>query len=175
MFEELFLNLNTNLQNTDPVTLQGLLQPGLCHYLILGIIIFITGIVIVILSGNLIKTLIGLQFMLNAVCLNFAAANAFLTDKNSPASLANATAGLVQNTIANSFAPVQNLHFTFQAPEGQAAALIIAITGLINTAVFFGIICALFFKFKNTYTTSLCTLKSADCPTDKNLENEGGL
>jgi len=175
MFEELFLNINTNFQNTDPDTIQSLLQPGLCHYLILGVIIFTLGIIIIILSKNLIKTLIGLQFMLNAVCLNFVAANAFLTNENSPVSLAGAAAGLVQNTIANSFAPIQNLNFTFQAPEGQAAAFIIAITGLINTAVFFGLICTVFFKFKNTETTSLCVLKSADCPTDKDLENEGGL
>ena len=58
--------------------LETYMEPGLCHYLILGLIIFIIGLVIIILGKNLIKILIGLEFMLNSICINFAAANAFL-------------------------------------------------------------------------------------------------
>lgn len=56
--------------------------PGLCHYLILALIIFVTGLMITITSGTLIKTLIGFELMLNAVCINFAAIDAF--NKNTP-------------------------------------------------------------------------------------------
>ncbi len=179
MFEEIFSNINALFQNSNPGTpqnlmqsqIQGLLEPGLCHYLILGLIIFIIGIIIVITSKNLIKTLIGLEFMLNSVCINFAAANTFLSNENAPIGTIKAT----ESTLASSFAPIQNLNFTFSMPEGQAAALIITVISVINAAAFLGLICAVFFKFKNAETAPLCVLKSADCPTDKDLENESGL
>lgn len=182
MFDEIFSNINTTLQNTDCETISGILQPGLCHYLIFGLIIFIIGILIIISSKNLIKTLIGLEIMLSSVCINFTAANTFLISKNGENgiinianTLSNNASEAVQSTIANSFAPIQNLNFTFQMPEGQVTALIIAAIGIINAAAFLGLICAVFFKFKNTEISTLCTLKSADCPTDKDLENESGL
>lgn len=151
------------------------IEPQLYHYLILGLIIFTIGLIIVILGKNLIKILIGLEFMLNSICINFAAANAFLTNENSPVKLINNEIEPIQNTIANSFAPVQNLNFTFSSPEGQAAALIIIAIGAINAAAVLGLICAVFFKFKNIKTSSLCSLKSSDCPSDKDFENESGL
>ena len=141
----------------------------------MGLIIFIIGLVIIILGKNLIKILIGLEFMLNSICINFAAANAFLTNENSPVSIINTATEPVYDTVANTFAPVQNLIFTFSNPEGQAAALIIIAIGAINAAAVLGLICAVFFKFKNIKTSSLCSLKSADCPSDKDLENESGL
>lgn len=171
MFEANFSNFNEIFQTINPENLQNLLEPGICHYLILGLIIFIIGIIITIVSKNLVKTLIGLQFMLNSICINFAAANTYLTAENAPVSaIAQAEA-----TITNSFAPIQNLNFTHSMPEGQAAALIITVIGLINAVAFLGLICAVFFKFKNAETATLCALKSADCPTDKELENESGL
>ncbi len=172
--QEVIQDLNT-VQNTELTSIWSILEPGLCHYLILGLIIFIIGLIIVILGKNLIKILIGFEFMLNSVCINFVAANTFLTNENSPLRLMNSATEPVQNTIANSFAPVQNLNFTFSAPEGQAAALIITTIGAINAAAVLGLICAVFFKFKNIKTSSLNSLKSADCPSDRDLENESGL
>lgn len=164
MFDEIFVNFN-------PEHLGELLQPGLCHYLIFGLIIFIMGIILVITGKNLIKILIGLEFMLNSVCINFAAVNTYMTNENATIN----TGRLFQDAVSNSFAPVQNLHQTFLNPEGQAVSLIIIAIGAINTAVILAIICAIFFRFKNINTSFLDKLKSADCPTDKDLENEGGL
>lgn len=164
MFDEIFINFS-------PEHLGELMQPGLCHYLIFGLIIFITGIILVVTGKNLIKILIGIEFMLNSVCINFAAANTYMTSENA---VVNAET-LLQDTISNSFAPVQNLYQTFLNPEGQAASLIIIAIGAINTAVVLTMIYAIFFRFKNINTSFLDKLKSADCPTDKDLENEGGL
>ncbi len=175
--ENLFTNLNINLQNTDPEAILNLLQPGLCHYLILGLIIFIIGIIIIISSGNLIKTLIGLQFMLTSVCINFVAANTFLTNENGQRGLLDGILNnpAAQSAIAESFSAQKSLNFTFLNPEGQAIGLIVTVFTVINAAAFLGLICAIFFKCKNIEISPLSTLKSADCPTDQDLENESGL
>lgn len=49
------------------------LEINLYHYLILAIIIFFIGFLGVILSKNLIKTLISIEIILNAVSINFVA------------------------------------------------------------------------------------------------------
>lgn len=70
-------NLFTNISYTHSIY-----QAGLCHYLIIALILFLSGIFIVISTRNLIKLLIGAEFMLNAVCINFAAINAFICSSN---------------------------------------------------------------------------------------------
>ena len=59
--QEVIQDLNT-VQNTELTSIWSILEPGLCHYLILGLIIFIIGLIIVILGKNLIKILIGFEF-----------------------------------------------------------------------------------------------------------------
>ena len=44
---------------------------GIYHYLILGFILFLTGLCGVVLSRNVIKILISIEFMLTAVNINF--------------------------------------------------------------------------------------------------------
>ncbi len=44
---------------------------GIYHYLILGFILFLTGLCGVVLSRNIIKILISIEFMLTAVNINF--------------------------------------------------------------------------------------------------------
>lgn len=46
---------------------------GIFHFLILGIILFSIGLFGVIVSNNLIKTLLSFVIMFNAVCINFVA------------------------------------------------------------------------------------------------------
>lgn len=50
---------------------------GVMHYLILAFILFAIGLLMVISIKNLIRMLIGVELMLNAVCLNFAAINVY--------------------------------------------------------------------------------------------------
>lgn len=71
--------------------------PALCHYLILALIMFVIGLMITIASGTLIKTLIGLEFMLNAVCINFVAADAFV--QNTPTGQVSALIFIVIGAI----------------------------------------------------------------------------
>ncbi len=49
------------------------MELGLVHYLILAAILFCIGILGVIISRNIIKILISIEIMLNAVNINFAA------------------------------------------------------------------------------------------------------
>jgi len=152
-------------------TPENWLQPGLCHYLIFALFIFLTGLMITISSGNLIKTLTGLMFMLNAAALNFIAANAFINNENSfIAGLSAPNSAIIQN-----FAPLNNLFFTFAIPEGQAVSLIITVFALINTAAGLGLILAVYYKFKNIDANSLNSLKSADCPDYDDLMTEDDI
>lgn len=50
-----------------------LMNISLAHYLILALILFFIGFFGVIVSKNLIKVLICIEIMLNAVCINFVA------------------------------------------------------------------------------------------------------
>lgn len=61
----------------DVVILNSILNVGLAHYLILGALLFFIGLFGVIVSKNLIKVLICIELMLNAVSINFVAFAAF--------------------------------------------------------------------------------------------------
>ncbi len=154
---------NEIMSSLNSIDWSALAQPGLCHYLILALIIFIFGIMTMISGGNLIKIIIGLEFMLNAVCLNFVAANSFINSLNSPLNQADivlpAQKLLTQEANASS-----GLNFTFLNPEGQVAALFIMVIGIINIAACFGLICAIYFKNKRIDTKMLDSLKSKECP-----------
>lgn len=76
--------MNELLSFVNSLGFSPFIEPGLCHYLIFSIIIFLTGLTITVCSDNIIKILIGLELMLNAVCLNFAAADAFATSVKIP-------------------------------------------------------------------------------------------
>lgn len=164
MFSEIFSFIN--MQNPA-----NWLQPGLCHYLIFALFVFITGLIITITSGNLIRIIIGIEFMINAVCLNFAAINAFVNEDNAFInSLVTSNSIIIQN-----FAPAKNLFFNFSVPEGQVLVLIIAVIGAINMAAGLGLILAIYFKFKNINTNGLNNLKSADCPDYDDLNTEDDI
>lgn len=51
---------------------------GLYHYLILALILFCIGVAGLLLSQNIIKTLLCYALILNAVCINFIAFNIFI-------------------------------------------------------------------------------------------------
>ena len=148
------------------------IQPGLCHYLIIALIVFLTGLTITISSGNLIKIIIGFEFMINAVCLNFAAANAFINENNAPLNIIQT---VQSNTIVENFAPVKNTLFNFTIPEGQTISLIIIAIGAMSTAAGLGLILAIYFRFKTINTTGLNSLKSADCPDYDDLKTEDDI
>ncbi|MDD3237701.1 MAG: NADH-quinone oxidoreductase subunit NuoK [Candidatus Gastranaerophilales bacterium] len=46
---------------------------GLIHYLVLALVLFCIGLFGIIISKNIIKILICIELMLNAVCINFVA------------------------------------------------------------------------------------------------------
>lgn len=46
---------------------------GLFHFLIFSIILFLLGFIGIIISKNLIRILISMEIIMNAVCINFAA------------------------------------------------------------------------------------------------------
>ncbi len=165
MFNEIFSLIN--MQNPE-----NWIQPGLCHYLIISIFIFLIGIIIIISSKSLIKILIGLEFMLNAVCLNFIASNTFINESNAPVNLVNTA---LQNTMIEHFAPTENAFFNFSYPEGQAIGLIITVIGVINTIAGLGLILAVYSRFKNITTDRLNNLKSADCPDYDDLQTEDDI
>lgn len=148
------------------------LQPGFCHYLLIAVFIFLTGLIITISNGNLIKILIGLEFMINAVALNFIATNAYVNSENSPANLANSA---IQSNIAENFAPVKSIYFNFANPEGQTIALFVIVIGIINIAAGLALILAVYNKFKNITTAELGVLKSADCPDYDDLKTEDDI
>ncbi len=164
MFGEIFSFIN--IQNPA-----NWLQPGLCHYLIFALFIFITGLIITITSGNLIRIIIGIEFMINAVSLNFVAINAFVNENNSYINSLTAS----NSTIIQNFAPVENLFFNFSIPEGQTLALFTTVIGAINMAAGLGLILAVYFKFKNINTNGLNNLKSADCPDYYDLNTEDDI
>lgn len=147
------------------------LQPGLCHYLIIALFIFLTGLFITISSNNMIKMLIGLEFMINAAVLNFVAANALIS-KNT--ALVNSI--LPKNgTIVENFAPLENIIFNFSYPQGQATGLIITVFGAINIIAGLGLIIAIYYRFKNINTAELNCLKSADCPDYDDFKTEDDI
>lgn len=155
-----------NIQNPE-----NWIQPGLCHYLIFSLFVLLTGLIIAISSRNLLKILIGIEFMINAVCLNFVSANAFINNNNSPLSNIDLTSN---NEIVHNFAPIDNLLFNFSIPEGYSLALISTAIGAIIMATGIGLILAIYFKFNNINTMELNNLKSADCPDydDLNMEDD---
>lgn len=55
-----------------------MLQIGLIHYILLASALFCIGLLSVIVSKNLIKVLIGVEFMLNAVNINLIAFSNYL-------------------------------------------------------------------------------------------------
>ncbi len=165
MFDEILSLIN--MQNPA-----NWLQPGLCHYLIIAVFIFITGLTITISSGNLIKILIGIEFMINAAALNFVAASAYINNDNSPANLANP---IFKEGLAENFAPVNNIFFNFSNPEGQTIALVITTIGIINIAAGLALIFAIYHRFKNVSAAKLNTLKSADCPDFDDLNTEDDI
>lgn len=91
--------------------------PELCHYLILALILFLIGIMIAISGRNMIKILIGLEFMLNAVCINFAAANTFLTGLNQPVGqvLSLIISAIGAMSIAAGFALIIAIYFKLKS------------------------------------------------------------
>lgn len=76
--------MNEALTSINTVDSSWLNNVGLCHYLVLALILFLIGAMIAISSKNMIKILIGLEFMVNAACINFAAADTFLTAVKAP-------------------------------------------------------------------------------------------
>lgn len=165
MLNEIFSLIN--MQNPE-----NWLQPGLCHYLIIALFVFLTGLIITISSGNLIKILIGLGFMMNAAILNFIASNAFINEANAPVTLLNS---MVQESIAGNFAPQENIFFNFSIPEGQAIGLILTVFWIINTAAGLGLILAVYSRFKNIGAPALNSLKSADCPDYDDFKTEDDI
>lgn len=165
MLNEIFSLIN--MQNPE-----NWLQPGLCHYLIIALFVFLTGLIITISSGNFIKILIGLSFMIHAAVLNFIAANAFINEANAPITLLNPA---FQESISEKFAPQENIFFTFSMPEGQAIGLILTIFWIINTAAGLGLMLAVYLKFKNINTPALNSLKSADCPDYDDFKTEDDI
>lgn len=61
----------------DLVILNSIINVGLAHYLILGALLFFIGLFGVIVSKNLVKVLICIEIMLNAVSINFVAFAAY--------------------------------------------------------------------------------------------------
>lgn len=165
MFNEIFSFIN--MQNPE-----NWLHPGLCHYLIIALFIFLTGLIITISSGNLIKILIGLNFMTNAAVLNFIAANAFINEANAPVTILNSA---VQESISKNFAPQESIFFNFSIPEGQAIGLILTIFWIINTIAGLGLILAVYSRFKNINAPALNSLKSADCPDYDDFKTEDDI
>lgn len=164
MFDEMLSLIN--MQNPG-----NWLEPGLCHYLIIGIFIFLTGLLIAISSKNTIKILIGLGFMINAAVLNFIAANALISKNTAVINLITPQ----NNTVVENFAPLENIIFNFSLPQGQAAGLIITAFAAINIIAGLGLILAIYYRFKNIDTTGLNNLKSADCPDYDDFKTEDDI
>lgn len=155
--------LNEILTSINSTDFSTVFTPGLCHYLILALIIFITGITMAISSANLIKILIGAAFMLNAVCINFIAADAFITPDSAPINAIEAA----ESTLVANFAPVSELNFNFSSPEGQVAGFITIIFVITNIALGLGLVCVIFSKLKTSNLNNMDKLKSGDCPDSK--------
>ena len=153
---------NEIISSLNSIDWAALAVPGLCHYLILALILFVIGIMIMVAGGNLIKIVIGLEFMLNAICINFIAANSFINSANSAINQENTIVSA--NSSLSQAASLGVMNFTFLNPEGQVAAFIVTVIGVINIAACFGLICAIYYKNKKVDTRILDGLKSNDCP-----------
>lgn len=140
----------------------GTFLPSIAHYLILNILLFTGGFLILISNANLYKTLIGLMVLLNAIVLNFALGNAYLTEANS---LAAHSEG-IKSTLVSNFAPLRNIILNFDSATGDATAFYVLILGSIQ--LIFGAVMAFYAytRFKTTETEAFCELKSDENKKD---------
>ncbi len=127
--------LNEFLTSVNSVDFNAMFTPGFCHYLILALIIFIIGITTAISSANFIKILIGVGFMLSAACINFIAADTFITPDSAPINAIEAA----ESTLVANFAPISELNFDFTSPEGQVIGFIISVFIIISIALGLGL------------------------------------
>jgi len=151
-----------NVQSWDAFT-----QLTLCHYLIFSLLIFAIGLAITVSSGNLVKMAAGFGIMLNALCINFTAANAFMTAENNALS----TVSPVVNSVVSNFAPKQELFYTFNLPEGQVISLFLILFGLTGALTALALVLAVYFRTKGVNICELNNLKSPDCPDYDNCNN----
>ncbi len=104
---------------------------GLAHYLILAALLFTVGLIGVTTSRNVIRVLMSLELMLNAVNINFVAFNNFLS-------------------------PVYDQHFLF---SGQAFAIFILTVSAAEAAVGLAIVIALYRRYSTVDMERFTALK----------------
>lgn len=114
--------MNEVLTSANTVDFSWLNTVGLCHYLVLAVILFLIGTMIAISSKNMVKILIGIEFMINAVCINFAAADTFITGINAPTGqiLALITGAIGAINVAAGLALIIVIYFRLKSVSTKA-------------------------------------------------------
>lgn len=140
---------------------------NLCWYLILAMVIFLTGAIIAFSSDNTAKILTGLAFMVNSAGIAFVAANSFITHQNAP----SGTIIQTKSKILEGLAPLNSLNYTFSEPLGQIAAVFVTIFLAAALIAGFAMVFTIYKKFKTVDTAALKGLRSNDCPNSPEQED----